>query len=215
VTIPHTDVVVGGISCGGDSSGGRCCPKLQKILYLLGTYYNLFVLIDMMPPDAASSDADNTDEKKKPSSSLFGGGGGDNEQEVRNMREYIQQIRSILLDQGNNDRGIDSSFSSNHYQLNSQILPHHRIAFASTPQGRIAFVRQLASGNNNNSPSSSKKQSEFIIDHDASVKTELERFGFRVLIYPKATTTTTTTASTATTSTSSTITSALGKFLIP
>ena len=113
------------------------------------------------------------------------------EAKVRQMREQIQSIRSILLNQQGSTGTATStttstpssstpsttttttSASSSTYQLNSQILPPHRIAFTSTTKGRIAFVRQLSN------------KAEFVIDYDTGVKNELERFGFRVLLYPK------------------------------
>lgn len=127
------------------------------------------------------------------------------EAKVRQMREQIQTIRSILLNQhGSNGTASSTSLStisSPTYQLNPQILPPHRIAFTSTTKGRIAFVRQLSS------------KSEFVIDYDTAVKNELERFGFRVLIYPKMTTSMN--AMKVGEGEGGSTTSALGKFLIP
>ncbi len=159
-------------------------------------------------------------------STLFCGNNDDKQLQVSKMREYIQRIRSILLNQGgigrgggSDDDGGDGSNTSDVlcYQLNSQILPTHRIICTTTPKGRIAFVRQLGSNYGNNNTTNNNK-AELIIDYDASVKNELERFGFRVLNYPKRATTTKTNTTTTTESTAATIitaTSALGKFLIP
>jgi hypothetical protein len=128
VTIHHTEI---------NSS------KLQKVLFLLGTYYNLFVMIDGSGVSSAS----------------------DNETEMTKM---VKTMRSQLLNQG-----LQASEASE-YTLNAEILPPHRIAFASTCKGRVAFVRQLHGA-------------ELILDFEENVIKELERFGFRVLGYPKAT----------------------------
>lgn len=142
VTIQHSDV---------------SCDKLQKTLYLLGTYYNLFVLVD-------------------------GSGGFDGSSDEEVM-EYIKKLRVELLNQESSD-----SDNSNQYKLNAQIIPPHRIAFSSTSKGRIAFVRQLHGA-------------ELVVDCEEDVTKELERFGFRVLLYPK--------------NNEGMIVSSLGKFLIP
>lgn len=142
VTIQHSDV---------------SCDKLQKTLYLLGTYYNLFVLVD-------------------------GSGGFDGSSDEEVM-EYIKKLRAELLNQESSD-----SDNSNQYKLNAQIIPPHRIAFSSTSKGRIAFVRQLHGA-------------ELVVDCEEDVTKELERFGFRVLLYPK--------------NNEGTVVSSLGKFLIP
>jgi hypothetical protein len=95
-------------------------------------------------------------------------------------REAAKRFRSYLLQQ---------STTGNDYTLNSQILPPHRILLCATNVGRVAFVRQLHCA-------------ELVVDRDVQVTTELERFGFRVLAYPK-------------TSEGDATVSSLGKFLIP
>lgn len=57
-------------------------------------------------------------------------------------------------------------------RLGEDCLPHHRIVAASTPAGRIAFVRQLA-------------RVEIVLDFDTEVKTQLTRFGYRVIDYKR------------------------------
>lgn len=133
------------------------CSRLQKALYLLGTYYNLFVLID----GSGASDVGTNDEER---------------------REFINNLRSSLLNQGD-----EGSEDSKEYKLNADIVPRHRIAFSSTSRGRVAFVRQLHG-------------TELVVDCEEDVTKELERFGFRVLLYPK---------------TEDGTSSALGKFLVP
>ena len=54
--------------------------------------------------------------------------------------------------------------------LPDEVLPSHRIVAAQSRTGRIALVRQLG-------------RLEFILDHDEEMKTELDRFGFKVFVY--------------------------------
>ena len=143
ITIHHTDVH---------------CNKLHKVLYLLGTYYNLFLLID--GSEYVELNKINNDEKV--------------------LREYIDRLRFELLNNGNDDGRSSSSSSTTEgggeeeeYKLNEQIIPKHRIIFTSTSKGRVAFVRQLHG-------------TELVVDYDkGNVTKELERFGFRVLVYPR------------------------------
>ena len=128
------------------------CKKLQKALMLLGTYYNLFVLVDGV------------------------GLGG----KPKEHREFVTKFREEMLNA--NKEGSESM------HLNSLILPPHRIILLSTSAGRVAFVRQLSGV-------------ELIVDGDEKVTKELERFGHRVLVYPKVV--------------GGDGSSALGKFLIP
>ncbi|KAL9180978.1 hypothetical protein ACHAXT_009783 [Thalassiosira profunda] len=112
------------------------CAKLQKVLFLLGTYYNLFLLIDGSGAPQCTKDEE--------------------------VREFVKRLRSELLNHSDAEE----------YRLSSDILPPHRIAFASTSKGRVAFVRQLHG-------------TELVVDCDEDVITELERFGFRVIVYPQ------------------------------
>jgi len=132
------------------------CAKLQKALFLLGTYYNLFLLID---GSGASLCADG-------SSGAGIGGGSDGEKE---RREFIKKMRLEILNQGT----AEEDASSKEYKLNADVVPPHRIGVASTSKGRVAFVRQLHG-------------TELVVDFDENVTKELERFGFRVLVYPQA-----------------------------
>ncbi len=127
---------------------------MQKALYLLGTYYNLFVIVD------GSS-----------TSSLIGN-------DDVGLRKFVGRIRNELLNESSesDDRAADTTTTTTAadggYRLNPRVLPPHRIAFSSTSRGRVAFVRQLHG-------------TELVIDHDETgVTSELERFGFRVLVYP-------------------------------
>ena len=130
------------------------CVKLQNALWLLGTYYNLFVLVDSSHLRVSS---------------------------MEEQRNAVRQFREEMVN-ANKVAEIESS-----HQLNSQILPSHRIVFSSTIAGRVAFVRQL-------------NGVELVVDADETVTTELERFGHRVLVYPKS---------------EATGASSLGLFLVP
>ena len=61
-------------------------------------------------------------------------------------------------------RGPDST------AIPEAVLPSHRIVAAQSRTGRIAIVRQLG-------------RLEFVLDHEAEMKTELDRFGFKVFVY--------------------------------
>jgi hypothetical protein len=54
--------------------------------------------------------------------------------------------------------------------LTAEVLPDHRIIFASTVAGRVAFVRQM-------------QRIELVLDFDPEVKTLLSRFGHKVVVY--------------------------------
>ena len=106
MTIHHTDVITNSVD-----------SKLHKILYLLGTYYNVFVLVD-------ASDVEPKIVKDE------------------EVKEYINKIRTQLYTNTANNNS--SSNNNNEYQLNKQIVPTHRIIVSTTASGRVAFVRQLA-----------------------------------------------------------------------
>jgi len=53
----------------------------------------------------------------------------------------------------------------------NQVLADHRIIAAESVTGRVALVRQLA------------RRVEFVLDFDPQMKAELNRFGFRVMLY--------------------------------
>jgi len=153
--------------------------KLQKVLFLLGTYYNLFVVIDRSGLSSTCGDEmEMTSVIKTVRSRLltqeghFGGGGdlGANAVAV----EEGDGIGSLLGHRGQGGgagKGGGTQCEREEYKLNSEILPPHRIAFSCTCKGRVAFVRQLGA--------------ELILDYEPSVAKELERFGFRVVVYPR------------------------------
>lgn len=110
------------------------CAKLQQALYLMGTYFNMFLVLTLPSKDDAGVD------------------------EHDKEKELLDNLRSQLRGSGN-DNGVPI-----------EVLPDHRIVAARTVEGKVAFVRQM-------------HRPEFVLDCDAEMKTQLERFGFMVLLY--------------------------------
>lgn len=148
--------------------------KIQKVLFLLGTYYNLFVVIDRSGVSSTCGDEmEMTSIIKTVRSRLLtqeghsGGGGEIGADAVAG--EECDGTGRLLGDSG--EGGGAGKGEREDYKLNPEILPPHRIAFSCTCKGRVAFVRQLGA--------------ELILDYEHSVAKELERFGFRVVVYPR------------------------------
>jgi len=97
------------------------CVSLKRVLYLLGTYFNLFLVIHVTesPPKAK-------------------------------VAEWISKIHGEGLPM--------------------EILPQHRIVVVQSVLGRVALVRQLGNV-------------EFALDFDPEMRTQLGRFGFKVMVY--------------------------------
>jgi hypothetical protein len=95
---------------------------LAKILYDLGTFYNLVVIL-------AVSDNDNRDDSSGKTKKNAG--------ELQN--ELVEQLRSA-----SSSSSSSSSSSMQQQLLSESVLPSHRILLASTVTGRVALVRQLA-----------------------------------------------------------------------
>jgi hypothetical protein len=74
-------------------------------------------------------------------------------------QEVVTRLRTI------SSRGDDGS----QYYLSESVLPSHRIMLSSSVTGRVALVRQLASV-------------ELVVDYDPEIRTQLERFGYRVAL---------------------------------
>jgi hypothetical protein len=99
VSVPHDQVA---------------CDSLRRIFYLLGSYYNLLVLLAVPEPtDGSATEMGNLEHQKK---------------------ELIQRLR------GGND---DNDATTTTTLLTEAVLPSHRILLSSTIAGRVAFVRQL------------------------------------------------------------------------
>ena len=113
------------------------CAKLHQALYLLGTYFNLFLVLTLSPDDDAggAGSVDESDQEKK----------------------LLDNLRTQLRGSANDGVPIE-------------VLPDHRIVAARTVEGKVAFVRQM-------------HQPAFVLDCDNEMKTQLERFGFMVLLY--------------------------------
>lgn len=108
------------------------CNKLRRILYLLGTFYNLLVVVVVEPTS-------NTDPCT-----------------LQGLNKLVHRVR-----------GTDPTL------LPPEVLPSHRIVAASSVVGRVALVRQLA-------------RVELVLECDTQVQVQLQRFGFKVLVYGQA-----------------------------
>ena len=113
------------------------CKKLHLALYLLGTYFNLFLVLTLSSKDDA--------------------GGADSVDESDQEKELLGHFRARL--RGSDNGGVPI-----------EVLPDHRIVAARTVEGKVAFVRQM-------------HRPDFVLDCDLEMKTQLERFGFMVLLY--------------------------------
>mmetsp|Transcript_8864 Transcript_8864/g.12690 ORF Transcript_8864/g.12690 Transcript_8864/m.12690 type:complete len:351 (+) Transcript_8864:92-1144(+) len=127
---------------GGDCGAAKC-HKLQKSLMLLGTYYNLFLLVDHKQQQQQQEEVD---------------------------RDVVKRFRNDLLNIATTESTAKND--NNKDKLTAQISPPHRIIFTSTPEGKVAFVRQL-------------HEAKLVLlgSKEDKVKVELERFGFRVVSY--------------------------------
>eukprot|EP00573_Skeletonema_grethae_P006894 CAMPEP_0201710276 /NCGR_PEP_ID=MMETSP0578-20130828/58549_1 /ASSEMBLY_ACC=CAM_ASM_000663 /TAXON_ID=267565 /ORGANISM="Skeletonema grethea, Strain CCMP 1804" /LENGTH=455 /DNA_ID=CAMNT_0048199303 /DNA_START=52 /DNA_END=1417 /DNA_ORIENTATION=+ len=123
--------------------GSAKCHKLQKSLMLLGTYYNLFLLVDHKQQQQQQEEVD---------------------------RDVVKRFRNDLLNIATTESTAKND--NNKDKLTAQISPPHRIIFTSTPEGKVAFVRQL-------------HEAKLVLlgSKEDKVKVELERFGFRVVSY--------------------------------
>jgi hypothetical protein len=102
VSVPHDQVA---------------CDSLRRIFYLLGSYYNLLVILAVPEPtDVSATEMEHLEQQKK---------------------ELISRLR------GTNDDDDDATTASSTLLLTEAVLPSHRILLSSTIAGRVAFVRQL------------------------------------------------------------------------
>lgn len=120
------------------------CPYQRRVLVLLATYYNLLVLLAVPQNETFTED-----DKLKAVATLRGNGIGG----------------SVAVDNDDNDEPTLVA-----HILTEEALPTHRIPFASTVTGRVAFVRQL-------------QRVELVLDFDPEVLALLSRFGHRVVVY--------------------------------
>ena len=92
------------------------CPKLRRALFLLGTYFNLFLLISLIDEE------DNESSENKATSKNY-------KDDKLKMDELIIKMRG-----GNNEVGVG---------LPEEIIPPHRIVGTRSISSKVAFVRQL------------------------------------------------------------------------
>lgn len=91
------------------------------------------------------------------------------------LATYFNLLLVILVPSTTTDvevKGLISNLrGENMVDLPNQVLADHRIIAAESVSGRVALVRQLA------------RRVEFVLDFDPQMKAELNRFGFRVMLY--------------------------------
>lgn len=98
------------------------CMKLRHVLFLLGSYYNLFLLISLSKGEAtANQEKTETDEYKI-------------------KKTFMEVIENKL--RGTLEKQLDR-IGQNKISLPFDVLPSHRIVASSSIGGRVAFVRQL------------------------------------------------------------------------
>jgi len=131
------------------------CHKLQKSLMLLGTYYNLFLLVDHKQQQKEGEEEKEIDDRDV----------------VKRFRNDLLNVTTTTNENQSSSSATDTATKKND-KLTPQILPPHRIIFTSTPEGKVAFVRQL-------------HEAKLVLlgSKEDKVKVELERFGFRVVSY--------------------------------
>jgi len=123
------------------------CSKLHRVLFLLATYYNVFLIL-VLPQSSSSSTTPSVSDQKETRQNALG-----------KLRVGVPR----------------------------DVLPDHRIvASSSASSGRVAFCRQLGQPSQRSSRTSSSSSGciEWLIDFDPSVQSQLQRFGYRVLIVP-------------------------------
>jgi len=127
------------------------CVKLSRVLYLLGSYYNLFILMNL--EDEGEDEDDAT--------------GKMDEYHYTKDKERLKGL--IQVRRGGADCS-DSNGINDNQTLPEQILPSHRIVTTTSLTGKVAFVRQL-------------HFVQFVLDYEEEMQSELQRFGFTVLLY--------------------------------
>merc|ERR1712137_969437 len=88
------------------------------------------------------------------------------------LATYFNLIVVICADERDNvddpETCIDKLLGDN--KIPAEVLPRHRVLLSQSITGRVAICRQLGSV-------------EFVLDYEPKIKTELTRFGFRVMVY--------------------------------
>lgn len=90
------------------------------------------------------------------------------------LSTHFNTLLILSVAPGTTDNDIDGVVATlrgdDPTSLPCDVLPRHRIVGAQSITGRIAFVRQLG-------------RVEFVLDYDEDMRSQLGRFGFRVLVY--------------------------------
>lgn len=129
------------------------CKLLTKIIFLFATYYNLFLMLNIKYFKYF-----HITETLQYSQEL----------------KYLDRITHKLRYFGNpveilvND-SVELNVKS--YILSDKVLPLHRIIAHNSMKGRVSFVRQLP------------QRPSFVLDYRKEVKADLEKFGFKVIMY--------------------------------
>ncbi len=147
------------VSVAMDSTTGTKHAKLSQVLFSLGTYYNVFVMV-----------AVDNDEK-------FGSGGGcsgsssssasDYNEDKQRSDDIVQSFYSVTKNNGDSDGESESQ------PLSKDVLPPHRIVITQSVPSRIAFVRSFP------------KNPDVVIgfDDDEDLMTQLTKFGYNVMLH--------------------------------
>lgn len=129
---------------------------IVRVLYCLATYYTVMVMVHI-PPSQYVNNNNNSN---------------DYETTQRVHQEIVTKLRTTNV----NHEGDDTDSDNNgpqcyYYHLSESVLPSHRIMVSSSSiTGRVALVRQLSTV-------------ELVVDYDPEIKTQLERFGYKVAIF--------------------------------
>ena len=98
------------------------CDRLKHILFLLATYFNVFVLVHVPDKDTSTSSTITMS------------------QVLHERDAIISKLWSKPTTEGSSE---DSGVNLSHHHLNESILPGHRIIVTSSTAGRVAFCRQM------------------------------------------------------------------------
>jgi hypothetical protein len=150
----------------GNTNGNtNANAKLRRILYLLGTYYNLFIMVN------CDNDPEYKDQKEL------------NHNDYEKDKERYDSLIAKLYDSSESGTesgteigiGIGSGIGSGQI-LTEEVLPSHRIVVTTSVASRVAFVRSFP------------KAPDYIVGSDSDchleeeMQTLLTKFGYRVTL---------------------------------
>jgi len=129
------------------------CAQLPYILFLLGTYYNLFLIIDL--------DQDQQSTRRI------------NIKHHEGYKTHQHRVQSLIqiLRGGMYDDCINDGYKNQSQFLPEDVLPSHRIVTMNTVAGKVAFIRNFPT------------KIQFILEYDTRVIDTLVKFGFTILMY--------------------------------